>query len=162
MFGPALIAPVQKKPIAESRAKGATHKLPASILPLPRPSTRPRAWILFQQRAAAPWSFTDRTRKIVIDDLRHQDGPCPRRPLPPARPGRPTLGRRVSSSNPSPNRPPPPLPSPLQPATRWPPKFFPTVQKNPSKNPPFGYTPVHVPSAFHFPLSAFLQHSSFG
>lgn len=39
-----------------------------SILPLPRPSTRPRAWILFQQRAAAPWSFTDRTRKIVIDD----------------------------------------------------------------------------------------------
>ena len=50
-------------------AKGATHQLPASILPLPRPSTRPRAWILFQQRAAVPWSFTDRTRKIVIDDL---------------------------------------------------------------------------------------------
>ena len=48
---------------------GATHQLPASILPLPRPSTRPRAWILFQQRAAVPWSFTDRTRKIVIDDL---------------------------------------------------------------------------------------------
>ena len=68
MFGPALIAPVQKKPIAESRAKGATHKLPASILPLPRPSTRPRAWTLFQQRAAVPWSFTDCISKIVIDD----------------------------------------------------------------------------------------------
>lgn len=29
-----------------------------------------RAWILFQQRAMAGWSFTDCTSKIVIDDLR--------------------------------------------------------------------------------------------
>lgn len=28
-----------------------------------------RAWILFQSRAAAGWSFTDCTSKIVIDDL---------------------------------------------------------------------------------------------
>lgn len=28
-----------------------------------------RAWILFQQRAAAGWSFTDCTSKTVIDDL---------------------------------------------------------------------------------------------
>ena len=28
-----------------------------------------RAWILFQQRAHAGWSFTDCTSKIVIDDL---------------------------------------------------------------------------------------------
>jgi uncharacterized protein len=28
-----------------------------------------RAWILFQQRAAAGWSFTDCTSKIVIDDF---------------------------------------------------------------------------------------------
>jgi uncharacterized protein len=28
-----------------------------------------RAWILFQQRAGAGWSFTDCTSKIVIDDL---------------------------------------------------------------------------------------------
>ncbi len=28
-----------------------------------------RAWILFLQRAAAGWSFTDCTSKIVIDDL---------------------------------------------------------------------------------------------
>ena len=28
-----------------------------------------RAWILFRQRAAAGWSFTDCTSKIVIDDL---------------------------------------------------------------------------------------------
>jgi uncharacterized protein len=28
-----------------------------------------RAWILFQQRAAVGWSFTDCTSKIVIDDL---------------------------------------------------------------------------------------------
>ena len=28
-----------------------------------------RAWILFQQRSAAGWSFTDCTSKIVIDDL---------------------------------------------------------------------------------------------
>lgn len=28
-----------------------------------------RGWILFQQRAAAGWSFTDCTSKIVIDDL---------------------------------------------------------------------------------------------
>ena len=28
-----------------------------------------RAWILFQQRAPAGWSFTDCTSKIVIDDL---------------------------------------------------------------------------------------------
>jgi predicted nucleic acid-binding protein len=28
-----------------------------------------RAWILFQQRAAAGWSFTDCTSKILIDDL---------------------------------------------------------------------------------------------
>jgi uncharacterized protein len=28
-----------------------------------------RAWILFQQRAAAGWSFTDCTSKIVINDL---------------------------------------------------------------------------------------------
>lgn len=27
-----------------------------------------RAWILFQQRAAMGWSFTDCTSKIVIDD----------------------------------------------------------------------------------------------
>jgi uncharacterized protein len=29
-----------------------------------------RAWILFQQRAAAGWSFTDCTSKILIDELR--------------------------------------------------------------------------------------------
>jgi len=29
-----------------------------------------RAWILFQLRAAAGWSFTDCTSKIVIDDLK--------------------------------------------------------------------------------------------
>lgn len=28
-----------------------------------------RSWILFQQRAASGWSFTDCTSKIVIDDL---------------------------------------------------------------------------------------------
>jgi len=28
-----------------------------------------RAWLLFQQRAAAGWSFTDCTSKVVIDDL---------------------------------------------------------------------------------------------
>ncbi len=28
-----------------------------------------RAWLLFQQRSAAGWSFTDCTSKIVIDDL---------------------------------------------------------------------------------------------
>jgi predicted nucleic acid-binding protein len=28
-----------------------------------------RAWILFQQRATAGWSFTDCTSKIAIDDL---------------------------------------------------------------------------------------------
>ncbi|MGI8981857.1 MAG: type II toxin-antitoxin system VapC family toxin [Pirellulaceae bacterium] len=28
-----------------------------------------RAWILFRQRAAPGWSFTDCTSKIVIDDL---------------------------------------------------------------------------------------------
>jgi hypothetical protein len=28
-----------------------------------------RAWVLFQQRAHAGWSFTDCTSKIVIDDL---------------------------------------------------------------------------------------------
>jgi predicted nucleic acid-binding protein len=28
-----------------------------------------RAWILFQQRAAAGWSFTDCTSKVVIGDL---------------------------------------------------------------------------------------------
>ena len=28
-----------------------------------------RAWILFRQRAAAGWSFTDCTSKVVIDDL---------------------------------------------------------------------------------------------
>jgi predicted nucleic acid-binding protein len=28
-----------------------------------------RAWILFQQRASAGWSFTDCTSKIVMDDL---------------------------------------------------------------------------------------------
>jgi predicted nucleic acid-binding protein len=28
-----------------------------------------RAWILFQQRATAGWSFTDCTSKILIDDL---------------------------------------------------------------------------------------------
>ena len=28
-----------------------------------------RAWILFQQRAAAGWSFTDCTSKITIDDF---------------------------------------------------------------------------------------------
>lgn len=28
-----------------------------------------RAWILFQQRAASGWSFTDCTSKILIDDL---------------------------------------------------------------------------------------------
>ena len=28
-----------------------------------------RAWILFQQRAAAGWSFTDCTSKVVIDEL---------------------------------------------------------------------------------------------
>jgi predicted nucleic acid-binding protein len=29
-----------------------------------------RAWILFQQRISAGWSFTDCTSKIVIDDLK--------------------------------------------------------------------------------------------
>jgi predicted nucleic acid-binding protein len=29
-----------------------------------------RAWILFQQRAAAGWSFTDCTSKILIDELK--------------------------------------------------------------------------------------------
>ena len=29
-----------------------------------------RAWILFQQRATAAWSFTDCTSKVVIDDLK--------------------------------------------------------------------------------------------
>lgn len=28
-----------------------------------------RAWILFQQRSAAGWSFTDCTSKVVIDEL---------------------------------------------------------------------------------------------
>jgi predicted nucleic acid-binding protein len=28
-----------------------------------------RSWILFQQRAAAGWSFTDCTSKIIVDDL---------------------------------------------------------------------------------------------
>ena len=28
-----------------------------------------RAWLLFQQRAAAGWSFTDCTSKVVIDEL---------------------------------------------------------------------------------------------
>jgi len=28
-----------------------------------------RAWVLFQQRAAAGWSFTDCTSKVVIDEL---------------------------------------------------------------------------------------------
>ena len=28
-----------------------------------------RAWILFQQRATAAWSFTDCTSRVVIDDL---------------------------------------------------------------------------------------------
>ena len=32
------------------------------------PSQIQRTWILFQQRAAAGWSFTDCTSKIVIDD----------------------------------------------------------------------------------------------
>ena len=54
---------------AAETAKRATHKLPATILPLPRPSTRPRASILFQQRATVPWSFTDCTSKTIIDNL---------------------------------------------------------------------------------------------
>ncbi len=29
-----------------------------------------RAWILFQQRASAGWSFTDCTSKVVIDELK--------------------------------------------------------------------------------------------
>jgi predicted nucleic acid-binding protein len=33
------------------------------------PSQVHRAWILFQQRATAGWSFTDCTSKIVIDEL---------------------------------------------------------------------------------------------
>ncbi len=33
------------------------------------PAQIQRAWILFQQRAVAGWSFTDCTSKIVIDDL---------------------------------------------------------------------------------------------
>jgi uncharacterized protein len=33
------------------------------------PAQIQRAWILFQQRAAAGWSFTDCTSKIVIDKL---------------------------------------------------------------------------------------------
>jgi hypothetical protein len=28
-----------------------------------------RAWVLFQQRASAGWSFTDCTSKVVIDEL---------------------------------------------------------------------------------------------
>ena len=31
-----------------------------------------RAWLLFQQRAEAGWSFTDCSSKIVIDDLQIQ------------------------------------------------------------------------------------------
>jgi predicted nucleic acid-binding protein len=34
-----------------------------------KPNQVQRAWLLFQQRAAAGWSFTDCTSKIVIDDL---------------------------------------------------------------------------------------------
>jgi len=33
-----------------------------------------RAWILFQQRAAAGWSFTDCTSKIVIDERGDRHG----------------------------------------------------------------------------------------
>lgn len=33
------------------------------------PAQFSRAWILFQQRAAAGWSFTDCTSNIIIDDL---------------------------------------------------------------------------------------------
>lgn len=29
-----------------------------------------RAWLIFQQRSVAGWSFTDCTSKVVIDDLR--------------------------------------------------------------------------------------------
>jgi len=39
---------------------------PSSYL---KPNQLHRAWIFFQQRAAAGWSFTDCTSKIVIDDL---------------------------------------------------------------------------------------------
>jgi predicted nucleic acid-binding protein len=34
-----------------------------------KPNQLHRGWILFQQRTAAGWSFTDCTSKIVIDDL---------------------------------------------------------------------------------------------
>ena len=34
-----------------------------------RPDQVRRAWILFQRFAAAGWSFTDCTSKVVIDDL---------------------------------------------------------------------------------------------
>jgi hypothetical protein len=33
------------------------------------PAQISRAWILFKQHAAAGWSFTDCTSKVVIDDL---------------------------------------------------------------------------------------------
>ena len=40
-----------------------------SIIHYLKPNQIQRAWILFQQRAASGWSFTDCTSKVVIDDL---------------------------------------------------------------------------------------------
>ena len=44
-----------------------------------------RAWILFQQRIDAGWSFTDCTSKIVIEDLKISIGVHTRRALLPIR-----------------------------------------------------------------------------
>ena len=55
------------------RASEAGHALfeaRISQLHFMTPAQIGRAWILFQQRAAAGWSFTDCTSKVVIDDLR--------------------------------------------------------------------------------------------
>lgn len=50
--------------------KAGTHFFAQSLarIQFVTPQQVERAWILFQQRAAAGWSFTDCTSKIVIDD----------------------------------------------------------------------------------------------
>ena len=100
--------------LAAESAKRATHKLPASLkmaTPILHPSATPP-----QHAAPCLDSLPAACRRpLELHRLHqqnrhrrpgHQDGPCPRRPLPPRRPARPTLGRPVSSSNPSLNRPP--------------------------------------------------------
>jgi predicted nucleic acid-binding protein len=42
---------------------------PSAKLHFLAPDDIRRAWILFQRRATAGWSFTDCASKIVIDDL---------------------------------------------------------------------------------------------